>query len=302
MTPEHIPVMLDQVLDQLALVESLKTVVDGTLGLGGYSQAILDRFPDSIVFGIDQDGDALEFSKKRLSGYGSRFAALEGNFSEIRSLMRRCPPADAAVFDLGVSNMQLAVAERGFSFREKGPLDMRMDGGKSGGISAYDVINGESAQAMSHIFRVYGEEKYSWVIAKGIVGYREKNGPISDTEMLVRAIREALPAPVMRKSKGHPARRVFQALRIFVNGEIEALEKGLDEAFDLLNGGGMILVVDYHSLEDRTVKWRFRRWANESRGVIVTKKPLLPSEEEVERNPKSRSAKLRSFIKAADRS
>lgn len=289
--------MLNEVLAQLELVESLNVIVDATLGLGGYSEAMLLKFPDSRVLGIDQDGDALDFSRKRLMAFKDRFIALEGNFSEIRSLMEGRPAVDAVVFDLGVSNMQLTVPERGFSFREKGPLDMRMDGGKSGGICAYDLINDRSPQELSDIFRIYGEERHSWIIAKGIVRYREKNGPISDTEMLVDAIREALPAPVMRKAKGHPARKVFQALRIFVNREIEVLEKGIDEAFRILSPGGMLLVVDYHSLEDRTVKWRFRKWKDESAGTIVTRKALLPSEDEVERNPKSRSAKLRSFIK-----
>lgn len=297
MTEEHVPVMLDQVLSQLALVESLKVVVDGTLGLGGYSLAILNRFPDSSVLAIDQDEKAIELSKKRLSSFKGRFIALEGNFSHMPSLLRGFPSPDAVVFDLGVSNMQLTVPERGFSFRENGPLDMRMDGGKSGGIRAWDLVNLETPQSLSHIFKVYGEERFAWVIAKGIVRYREKHGPIQDTQSLVQAIRESLPAPVMRKSKGHPARKVFQSLRIFVNSEMEALEKGLDGAMEILKDGGMILAVDYHSLEDRIIKWRFRKWADESLGKIVTKKALTPFADEIEDNPKSRSAKLRAFMK-----
>lgn len=298
MTIEHVPVMLDEVLAQFDTMNSCGTLVDGTLGLGGYSEAFLKRFPHMRVIGIDQDPHAIELSSSRLAGFKDRFVPLRGNFSDIPDLLGGLgiDKIEGVVFDLGISNMQITVPERGFSFRENGPLDMRMDGGASNGISAHEIINTLSAQDLSDMFRVYGEERHSWMIAKGIVRFREKFGPIFDTFSLVEAIRSSLPAPVMRKAKGHPARKVFQALRIVVNEEIEALKKGLDSSIDLISPGGVMAVVSYHSLEDRIVKWKFREWKERSIGVILTKKALLPSDEEVERNHKSRSAKLRSFI------
>lgn len=301
MIVEHIPVMIEEVLAQLN-PENLKGfLVDGTLGLGGYSEAVLDKFPDVKIVGIDQDPHAIELSSTRLDRFKDRFIPLKGNFSNILSLIEGLDigKVDGVIFDLGISNMQITVPERGFSFREDGPLDMRMDGGDSGGVSAGEMINNLSAPELSDMFRVYGEERHSWMIAKGIVRFREKFGPIDNTLALVDAIRSSLPAPVMRKAKGHPARKVFQALRIVVNGEMEALKKGLDDGITVISPGGVFIVVSYHSLEDRIVKWKFREWKEESIGTILTKKALLPSDDEVERNPKSRSAKLRAFTKKA---
>nr|WP_321503674.1 16S rRNA (cytosine(1402)-N(4))-methyltransferase RsmH [uncultured Dethiosulfovibrio sp.] len=298
MTIEHVPVMIDQVLEQFESRGRFELLVDGTLGLGGYSEAILDRFENVKVIGVDQDPYAIEIASSRLARFGDRFVPVMDNFSNISGIVGDLgfDHVDGIVFDLGISNMQITVPERGFSFRENGPLDMRMDGGRQEGISAGEMINQLSAPELSDIFRVYGEERHSWMIAKGIVRYREKFGPILDTFSLVEAIRSSLPAPVMRKAKGHPARKVFQALRIVVNGEMEALKEGLDGAIKVISPGGIIVVVGYHSLEDRIVKWKFREWKDSTDGTIMTRKALLPSEEEVERNPKSRSAKLRAFM------
>ncbi|SMG10018.1 16S rRNA (cytosine(1402)-N(4))-methyltransferase RsmH [Dethiosulfovibrio salsuginis] len=298
MTIEHVPVMIDQVLEQFDSIDRFELLLDGTLGLGGYSEAILDRFQDVRVIGVDQDPYAIEIASSRLARFGDRFIPVMDNFSNISGIVGGLgfDHVDGIVFDLGISNMQITVPERGFSFRENGPLDMRMDGGRQDGISAGEMINQLSAPELSDIFRVYGEERHSWMIAKGIVRFREKFGPILDTFSLVEAIRSSLPAPAMRKAKGHPARKVFQALRIVVNGEMEALKEGLDGAIEVISPGGVIVVVGYHSLEDRIVKWKFREWKDETEGTIMTRKALLPSEEEVERNPKSRSAKLRAFM------
>ncbi len=298
MTIEHVPVMIKEVLDQFDTLNLSGTLVDGTLGLGGYTEAFLERFPNIQVIGIDQDPQAIEISSSRLSRFKDRFVPLRGNFSDMPALLSGAGirKVEGVVFDLGISNMQITVPERGFSFRENGPLDMRMDGGANHGISAYDIVNTFSPQDLSNIFRVYGEERHSWMIAKGIVRFRDKFGPISDTFSLVEAIRSSLPAPVMRKAKGHPARKIFQALRIVVNEEMEALKKGLDGSIDFISPDGVMVVVSYHSLEDRIVKWKFREWKDRSVGTILTRKALLPSDEEIETNPKSRSAKLRSFM------
>lgn len=301
MTVEHVPVMLNEVLKSLTMIKGkLEYIVDATLGLGGYSEALLREFSDiTTLYGVDQDREAITRAVARLAPFADKFVPLEGNFSEMSSLLVKAGRdyVNAVVFDLGISNMQISIPDRGFSFRGNGPLDMRMDGGVSGGDSAADVVNSLDASALANIFRQYGEEKFSWPIAKGIEKYRSSVGSVEDTDTLVAIIRDVLPAPVMRKSKGHPARKVFQALRIYVNDEMGVLDRGLDQAIKVLAPGGMIVVVDYHSLEDRMVKWRFRKWKDEDLGEILTRKALPPTEEEVESNPKSRSAKLRVFMK-----
>ncbi|PIE54993.1 MAG: 16S rRNA (cytosine(1402)-N(4))-methyltransferase [Dethiosulfovibrio peptidovorans] len=291
--------MLDQVMETFNAIDTPLRLVDGTLGLGGYSEAMLRRFPRATVFGIDRDPQALEMASRRLQGFGERFYPLEGNFADMSCLLSEvgAVPINGVVFDLGVSNMQLSLPERGFSFRENGPLDMRMDGENGTAPSAADLLEILSTQDICDIFRRYGEERFAWPIAKAIDRHRKAYGRLKDTDTLVSIIRETLPAPVMRKAKGHPARKVFQALRIAVNQELDSLDRGLDQALEILAPQGVIVVVDYHSLEDRPVKWRFREWANAGTGVILTRKALLPSEREVEKNPKSRSAKLRAFMK-----
>ena len=290
---EHVPVLLSEVLSFLRLHPSLDRVLDCTLGLGGYSGAILGEFPDTRVIGIDRDTDAIAIAKRNLSGYGDRFTPLHGNFEHLGEVAEDFAPFDAILFDLGVSNLQISEGGRGFSFQTEGPLDMRMDPG--GCLSAADIVNEFSEKEMTEIFFTYGEERFSRQIARGLVRIREKDGPFSTTTSLVEAIRKILPAPVQRKMGGHPARRVFQALRIRVNEELSALTGGLREARAAASPGALIAVVSYHSLEDRIVKHTFRDWQKEDFGKVLTRRPLLPSEEEVEENYKARSAKLRVF-------
>ncbi len=293
---EHIPVLLGRVLEAMPLKEGA-VVVDGTLGLGGYSKAFLKSDSSWQVIGIDRDEKAREIARERLAQYGERFRILAGNFRDMKSLCLAAgvPLADCVVLDLGVSNMQLVDGERGFSFREDGPLDMRMDREKAGPTAA-DLVNGLSREALTDIFRKYGEERFAWKIAGEIVAMREKR-PFKTTGQLVEALRKALPAPVMRKMTGHPARKVFQALRIAVNDELGALEQGLREAFELLAEDGRLLVVTYHSLEDRIVKHQMRQWSDEGLGIMEPRRGIVPDDEEIQRNPKSRSARLRGFHK-----
>ena len=287
------PVLLTEVLSFLRLHPSLERVLDCTLGLGGYSGAILNEFSKTKVIGIDRDTDAIAIARKNLSAYGERFTPLHGNFEFLGDVAEEFMPFDALLFDLGVSNLQISEGARGFSFQTEGPLDMRMDPGA--GLSAADIINDFSEKEMTEIFFTYGEERYSRQIARGIVRIREKDGPFSTTTSLVEAIRKILPAPVQRKMGGHPARRIFQALRIRVNEELSALTGGLKEARAAASPGALIVVVSYHSLEDRIVKHTFRDWQKEEFGKVLTRRPLIPSEEEVGENYKARSAKLRVF-------
>jgi 16S rRNA (cytosine1402-N4)-methyltransferase len=288
---EHIPVMIDEVIKFLS---SPKVIVDCTLGLGGYTEKFMRAFPECVVFGIDKDGEAIEKAKSNLSEYGSRFTPLRGNFCDLERLLASydIDKIDTFVFDLGVSNMQLSVAERGFAFQLEGHLDMRMD--KDAGEPASVYVNSLSAKELADIFRKYGEEKYAWRIACGIERMR-KNSYIKTTGQLVSLIREILPAPVQRKMGGHPARRVFQALRIYVNRELDMLSEGLAACMKLASAGTGVVVVNYHSLEDRIVKHTFIQWKQESFGEILTRHPVLPSDEETASNYKSRSAKLRAF-------
>jgi 16S rRNA (cytosine1402-N4)-methyltransferase len=292
---EHVPVLLDRVLAALPLKEG-SLIVDGTLGLGGYSEAFLSRDPTWRVIGIDRDAKARAIACERLKPFGERFTPLAGDYRTMRSLcaQRGIEKADAVVLDLGVSNMQLTDGERGFSFREDGPLDMRMN--QSAGTSAAELVNSLSREELTEIFRKYGEERFAWSVAGEIVREREKS-PIETTFQLVELIRRGIPAPAMRKMNGHPARKIFQALRIAVNDELGALEQGMNEAFELLAQEGRLVIVTYHSLEDKLVKYRFREWCEQGAGTLEPRKAEVPDEDEVERNPKSRSARLRGFYK-----
>ena len=272
-----------------------KNILDGTLGLGGYAEAILSRFPDSHVTGIDRDTQAIAYACERLKDYRGRFEAVHANFSTLKDIITSHGDFDAFVFDLGVSNMQLTLPERGFSFNSDGELDMRMN--PSGDdMTAAEVLRCSSAEELTKIFRDYGEERFAHQIASAIK--RSKN-PIETTGDLVRVIRETLPQPVQRKMGTHPARRVFQALRIYVNHETEELEDLLKALHDVKNNAAIIFV-SYHSLEDRLIKISFREWQKEGRGTILTRHPMTPSQEEVNSNYKSRSAKLRAFCISYD--
>lgn len=285
----HQPVMLAEVLSLIETYSRHARILDGTLGLGGYSEAILSRFPASTVLGLDRDEQALNFSRERLKDYSSRFRALHANFGDIAGL-DECRDFDAYVFDLGVSNMQLTLPERGFSFQNDGPLDMRMDS-SDGKTTAEEILASSTAEDLAKIFWDYGQERYAKLIASAI---KKSPAPITTTGQLVKLIRDTLPQPVQRKMGTHPARRVFQALRICVNdeaGELHRLLAGLSE----ISHEALIIFVSYHSLEDRMVKYSFREWQTNGKGKILTRHPLTPSEHETEENYKARSAKLRAF-------
>ena len=292
---EHVPVLLDRVLAALPLKDDA-LVVDGTLGLGGYSEAFFFFFPAWRVIGIDRDAKAREIATERLKDFGGRFTPLAGDYRTMKTLCAQSgiEKTDAVVLDLGVSNMQLTDGERGFSFREDGPLDMRMN--QSVETSAAELVNTLSREELTEIFRKYGEERFAWSVAGEIVRSREKS-PVRTTFQLVELIRRGIPAPAMRKMNGHPARKVFQALRIAVNDELGALEQGMKEAFELLDEDGRLVIVTYHSLEDKLVKYQFREWCEQGLGILEPRKAEVPGEEEIERNPKSRSARLRGFHK-----
>ena len=284
----HEPVMLGEVLE-LIEEHSHSRILDGTLGLGGYSEEILKRFPSSSVLGIDRDPEALKFSRERLKDYSPRFTAVHKNFGAI-SEVEGVEDFDVFVFDLGVSNMQITIPERGFSFNNDGPLDMRMNP-ESDSPTAAEILRDSDMKTLAEIFRLYGEERYAGQIASAV---KRSPNPITTTSELVALIRDTLPQPVQRKMGTHPARRVFQALRIYVNneaGELESLLRSLPE----VNNSALVIFVSYHSLEDRLIKHSFRQWQNDGKGKILTRHPLTPSQEETERNYKARSAKLRAF-------
>lgn len=285
----HEPVMLNEVL---GIAESYphSRILDGTLGLGGYSERMLVHFPDSEVLGIDRDPEAVRLSRERLRDYGSRFSAMCMNFGRL-SEIGGLDDFDVLVFDLGVSNMQISTSERGFSFNIDGPLDMRMNPNDDSIPTASEILRDSDSETLAEIFRVYGEERYAKIIASAV---KRSPNPITTTAGLVSLIRDTLPQPVQRKMGTHPARRIFQALRIYVNNETGELESLLKSIHDGCNSA-LVIFVSYHSLEDRLIKHSFRDWKNEGRGKILTRHPITPSQEETERNYKARSAKLRAF-------
>ncbi len=293
----HIPVMLPEVCKVLGSLEKIGFVLDATLGFGGYSEAILFKWPNVAVLGVDQDPQAIESSKRRLAPFGERFRAVHGNFRDIGEILERSGMGvpDAILFDLGVSSVQVDTPERGFSFQEAGPLDMRMDTADERMGMAADIVNNYGMKDLIRIFRDYGEERFAAQIARGIIKYREKEGPVNNTDTLVGIIRNTLPAPVQRKMGRNPARKIFQALRIAVNDELKALEEALEQCGRYSKDRVTLVVLSYHSLEDRIVKRKFLEWKGLSLGVLPFRKPLVPGEEELEENRRSRSAKMRVF-------
>ena len=293
----HKPVMLQEVLQYLAPKDG-EVYVDATFGAGGYTKAILAA-ANCTVFGIDQD----PLAKKIANEIKGNFKFLEGNFGDLAKLVDE--KVDGIVFDIGVSSMQIDEAARGFSFMREGPLDMRMS---SSGISAHDVVNKFQEKELADIIYKYGEEKNSRRIAKEIVASR----PLNTTLDLAEVVRRNSSPKYQMESLS----RVFQALRIFVNNELENLERGLESALALLKNGGRLIVVTFHSLEDRIVKLFFRKRAegpvsgnrhlptihnsHASELKIITKKSIAPSEQEIEFNPRARSAKLRAAIYQGD--
>lgn len=288
--------MINEVLSLIASHAPNFRILDGTLGLGGYSSAFLEAFPDSFVLGLDRDTQAIAHSLDRLKSYtdSGRFTALHADFSHIAEIPE-CKNFGVYVFDLGVSNMQLTLPERGFSFQNDGPLDMRMN--PSGqDTTAADILRDSDENTLAKIFWDYGEEKYSRLLAHAI---KHTSSPAATTGELVNVIRSALPQPVQRKMGTHPARRVFQALRIYVNDEAHELEKLL-LSLPKVSHDALIIFVSYHSLEDRLIKHTFRQWQTDAKGKILTRHPILPSEAETAFNYKARSGKLRAFCLKTD--
>ena len=292
-SPAHLSVMLSEVLFWLQ-PRSGGIYVDCTVGYCGHAMEILDASqPNGILLGIDRDGQAINADRERLQSFGNRAILIKAHFMELRSILaeRRIPRVDGVLFDLGVSSAQLDEPSRGFSFRSEGPLDMRMDQGS--GLTAADIVNGLSEGDLADMIYRMGEERYSRRIARAVARARQQQ-PLTTTRQLTSVIESAVPGHY-RRSRIHCATRTFQALRIAVNGELEHLETSLRDAADSLSTGARLCVISFHSLEDRIVKQTFKALSSEAGGdlEILTKRPQMPSEEEKERNPRSRSAKLR---------
>lgn len=306
---EHKPVLLDETMGLLAPKRGC-AYVDGTLGAGGHAEEILKRnAPDGIVIGLDRDEEAVARSRVRLAPYGGRAVLREGNFRDLDRILSDMgrKAVDGILLDLGVSSFHLKTPERGFSFLLDGPLDMRMN--RSGGRTASDLVNKLPREDLARILREYGEERRAGAIAKAIERARGR-GPITSTAQLADIVSSVFSSRLPRRI--HPATRTFQALRIVVNDEMDSLREGLQHAFQALRQGGRLAVISFHSLEDRIVKQVFIAWGKEcicpprtpvcvcgkKPGVkILTKKPVVPSAAEVERNPAARSAKLRAVEK-----
>jgi len=287
----HIPVMIEEVLQYLNLGNA-KTVVDATIGTGGHAERLLENLnKESKFVGIDRDQETLQMAKDRLGNYSKMCDFVYGNFSDIKNILHNLNifKIDAILFDLGISSVQLNDANRGFSFQSEGPLDMRMD--RNSYISAYDLVNNLNEDELSDLLWNFGQERWHNRIARFLVKEREKQA-ISTTAQLSRLVLKALPYK-HKYSSIHPATRTFQAVRIAVNRELEALQTVLSDAIDLLNENGRICVISFHSLEDRIVKTTFKEFAANEKIKILTPKPLTPTEEEIRQNLRSRSAKLR---------
>ena len=273
-----------------------KTIVDATVGLGGHSELILKTIqPSGKLIGIDRDGVSLSLARRRLLAFQNSLLFVQDNFANLGDILKGLGVAriDGILFDLGLSSFQLEQAERGFSFLKEGPLDMRMD--SRGKNTAFTLVNRSSEKELDRIFWEFGEERWHRRIAQRIAKAR-KRAPITTTTQLAELVTRAIPRATFYH-RIHPATRVFQALRIAVNQELESLDQAIRQAVDFLNPGARIVVISFHSLEDRIVKNRFREFSRERRLVLVTKKPMTPSLEEIRGNPRARSAKLRSAEK-----
>lgn len=304
----HVSVLLKETIEQLNIRPD-GIYVDGTLGGGGHAFEVCKRLSDKGRFiGIDQDADAILAAGERLKEFGDRVTIVRSNYCNMRMELQKLgiDRVDGILLDLGVSSYQLDTAERGFTYREDAPLDMRMDQRQN--KTARDIVNGYSEAELYRVIRDYGEDKFAKNIAKHIVSAREKK-PIETTGELSEIIKGAIPAKV-RMNGGHPAKKTFQAIRIELNGELEVLKNSLDDMIDLLNPGGRICVITFHSLEDRIVKTIFKTnenpctcpsnfpvcvCGNKPKGRLAVKKPIVPGEEELEKNKRSKSSKLRVF-------
>jgi 16S rRNA (cytosine1402-N4)-methyltransferase len=297
--------MNEQVMHKPVLLEAVMTLlqperggffIDGTVGMGGHAAALLDRGAHTLV-GIDQDPEALAMAKKGLQPYKGKFTLYFANYADLNRLYQKngWSPANGILLDVGVSSFQIDTPERGFSFQKEGPLDMRMDPHNT--VTAATIVNTWPEPKLADLFWRYGEERLSRKIARLIVERRGK-AIFRDTLELSNLLVQAYPPPARHKGI-HPATRVFQALRIAVNRELDALEEGILAAFSHLELGGVLAVISFHSLEDRIVKNLFRTQASEEGWSILTKKPITASEEEEKENPRSRSAKLRAIQRPA---
>ncbi len=307
---EHKPVLLNETIENLR-VKPEGTYVDGTLGGGGHAYEVAKRLsPQGRFIGIDQDADAIRAAGQKLAEFGN-VTLIRSNYCSIREELmgNNVTGVDGIVLDLGVSSYQLDTPQRGFSYMSDALLDMRMD--QRNDLTAGDIINGYSEAELYRVIRDYGEDRFAKNIAKHIVAARAVK-KIETTYELVDVIRSAIPMKI-QKTMGHPAKQTFQAIRIELNRELDVLEGTLDTMIDLLNPGGRICIITFHSLEDRIVKNAFRRNENPctcppglpvcvcgkvSRGKVITRKPIIPDEKEMEENPRSKSAKLRVFEKA----
>ena len=303
--PKHVSVLLHECLDGLRIRPD-GIYVDGTLGLGGHSFEIASRLTTGRLIGIDRDETAIERAGRRLAPFGDTVTLVHGNFCDTALILDslHIDAVDGMLFDLGVSSPQLDEAQRGFSYRAEAPLDMRMD--SSAGLTAYEIVNTWDETRLNRILWDYGEERYARRITAAILAARAEK-PIASTQELVEIIKSAMPAAALRE-KQHPAKRSFQAIRIAVNDELGAIETMMTSAPDKLRVGGRLCVISFHSLEDRIVKNGITARENgctcpreapictcgfKQSLKSVSRKPILPSEEEIENNPRSRSAKLR---------
>ena len=304
MIEKHVSVLLKESISSLNLKEN-SIIVDATLGYGGHSSSILDRIKKGYLFAFDQDSEAIEYSTNRLLKIGTNFTIVKSNFVHMKEELQKLgvEKVDGVLFDLGVSSPQLDDGDRGFSYHVDSRLDMRMSRDQE--LSAYEVVNQYSKEKLAEIFYKYGEDRFAKNIAKKIVDYRETK-PIETTLELVEIIKTAVPMK-FRKDK-HPARQIFQAIRIEVNHELDVLGPSINQALDLLNIGGRCAVITFHSLEDRLVKDIFKekcRVDEKVKGIpnipeeylphfrLVENKVIVPSDEEIANNPRSRSSKLR---------
>ncbi len=303
----HIPVLLNETIEGLNIKPD-GIYIDGTVGGGGHSSQIAERLSSKgKLIGIDQDKDALDASKKRLEKYGDIVSLVRSNYCEIDTILRdlNIEKVDGILLDIGVSSYQLDNAERGFSYMMDADLDMRMDQRQS--LTAKKVVNEYSESELFHIIKVYGEDRFAKNIAKHIVAYR-KNKTIETTGELAGIIKGAIPMKMQKN--GNPSKKTFQAIRIEVNSELKVLEETIDRMIERLNPGGRLCIITFHSLEDRIVKNKFKENENpctcppdfpvcvcgkKSKGKVVTRKPIVPSKEEIEENSRAKSSKLRIF-------
>lgn len=307
---KHIPIMLDEVIEGLDIKPD-GIYVDGTLGGGGHSYEIAKRLVSGgRLIGIDQDEAAIKAAGARLSEFGDRVTVVRSNYAQMVSVLQSLgiEQVDGILLDLGVSSHQLDNAERGFSYMEDAPLDMRMDRRQE--KTARDIVNYYSQADLTRIIRDYGEDKFAAKIAAKIIDFRE-NKPVETTGELAEIIKSAIPVKY-RLTGGHPAKRTFQAIRIELNRELGVLEESIEGMLDVLSDGGRMAVITFHSLEDRIVKSAFKKaespctcppdfpicvCGKKSKGYVASRKPLIPSDEETERNPRAKSSKLRIFVR-----